>query len=237
MLSHWAARYELDRSTPSLGLAAHDLALRVLTPATLLWGAIVGLGFLIIGPLDGLPEEDTWSAEMEDERTPTWNAITSVWSHAGNTEIVIGVTLMAIALAWWRTRAWWYAVVPGIAVSVQATVFVLATWVTGRERPDVEQLDPAPPTSSYPSGHAGASTALCLTLLLMGHRIRTPWLRTLVTVVCGIVPLLVTFARFYRGMHHLSDCVVGVANGIACAALAWGYLRRADRVPTTTVTS
>jgi undecaprenyl-diphosphatase len=27
-------------------------------------------------------------------------------------------------------------------------------------------------------------------------------------------------------MHHLTDILVGAANGLACAALAWGYLRR-----------
>ena len=149
-----------------------------------------------------------------------------VWSRIGNTEVVIGVTIVMVALIWWRTRQWWVAVVPAIAIAVQATVFVLATAVTGRARPDVEHLDPAPPTSSYPSGHVGASTALYFTLAAIAQRIPNPVLRRVATVVCLVIPFLVAYARLYRGMHHLSDVVVGFLNGLTCAALAWAYLRR-----------
>jgi membrane-associated phospholipid phosphatase len=38
--------------------------------------------------------------------------------------------------------------------------------------------------------------------------------------VCSVIPVLVAYARLYRGMHHLSDVVVGAINGLACAALA-----------------
>ena len=131
-----------------------------------------------------------------------------------------------MALVWWRTKQWWYAVIPAIAIAAQASVFVAATTLTDRKRPTVEHLDPAPPTSSYPSGHMGASTALYLTFALMAQRIETVWLRRLVTVVCAIVPLLVGYARLYRGMHHLVDILVGLVNGVVCALLAWNYLRR-----------
>ena len=90
----------------------------------------------------GMREQLTWSAEP----------ITAVWSHIGNTEIVIGVCVLAVAALWWRTKQWWYAVIPAIAISLQASVFVAATAVTRRQRPLVDHLDPAPPTSSYPSG-------------------------------------------------------------------------------------
>jgi undecaprenyl-diphosphatase len=149
-----------------------------------------------------------------------------VWSHVGNTEIVIGVCVVAVALLWWRTHEWWVAVVPAIAIALQATIFVIATAIIGRPRPEVPKLDPAPPTSSYPSGHVGASTALYLSLaLIAAHRIERPWLRRLVVVVCAVIPFLVAYARLYRGMHHLSDVLIGALNGIACALLAWTCLR------------
>ena len=66
----------------------------------------------------------------------------------------------------WRTKQWWVAVIPALAISLQATVFVIAANLVNRPRPDVERLDPAPPTSSYPSGHTGASFALYLTFAL-----------------------------------------------------------------------
>ncbi|MER7072344.1 phosphatase PAP2 family protein [Terrabacter sp. NPDC000476] len=219
-------RYEVDPSRPSVGSALRDAALRVLAPAVVLFGLIVGLGFLILGPLGNLPWEEDLSRSVAAGRTATMNSVTAVWSHIGNTEIVIGVCVVVVALVWWRTKQWWYAVVPAIAIAAQASVFVAATTLTDRKRPAVEHLDPAPPTSSYPSGHMGASTALYLTFALMAQRIERAWLRRLVTVVCAVVPLLVGYARLYRGMHHLVDILVGMVNGVVCALLAWNYLRR-----------
>ena len=81
-----------------------------------------------------------------------------------------------------------------------------------------------------PSMHGiiGASTALYLSFALLAQRIRPPALRRTVTTLCLLIPLLVAWARLYRGMHHLSDILVGAANGVACALLAWAYLRRKD---------
>ena len=226
-------RYELDSSRPSVGSALRDFAVRALAPALVLFAAIVGIGFLIMGPLGGLPAENDLSKSVAAGRTELMNSVTMVWSHIGNTEIVIGVCVIAVALIWCRTKQWWYAVVPAIAIAIQASVFVAATAIADRPRPTVQHLDPAPPTSSYPSGHMGASTALYLTFALMAQRIETVWLRRLVTVVCAVIPLLVGYARLYRGMHHLVDILVGMVNGIVCALLAWNYLRRrtsGDRV-------
>ena len=147
-------------------------------------------------------------------------------SMIGNTEYVIAVGVIVCAIVWWRTKEWWFAVVPLIAISLQATVFVIATAVVGRERPPVERLDPTPPTSSYPSGHVGASTALYVSFALMATRISNVVVRRVVIVLCILAPLLVSYARLYRGAHHVSDIVVGILNGLLCALLAWNYLRR-----------
>jgi undecaprenyl-diphosphatase len=219
-------RYEIDRSRPPVRSALRDIALRVLAPAIVLFGVIVGVGFLILGPLGDLKSENSISKALADGRTATWNSITAVWSHIGNTEIIIGVCVIMVALIWWRTKEWWYAIVPAIAIATQASVFVAATTIAGRDRPTVPHLDPAPPTSSYPSGHMGAATALYLTFAMMAQRIEQTWLRRLVTSICIIVPLLVGYGRLYRGMHHLSDILIGAVNGLVCMLLAWNYLRR-----------
>ena len=220
-------RYDEDTSKPKVTDALRDLALRVIAPAVILWVAIVAFGLLLKGPLKMFgPKEEIANIRLAAGRTPTWDTITMLWSHIGNTEYVIGVCVIAVALLWWRTKQWWYAVIPGIAISVQATVFVLATLVADRSRPAVEHLDPAPPTSSFPSGHMGAATALYVTFALMAQRIDNKALRWVVTVLCVAAPLLVGYARLYRGMHHISDVTVGMINGIVSALLAWGYLRR-----------
>jgi undecaprenyl-diphosphatase len=219
-------RYADDQSKPSVGSALRDLAVRAVAPAIVLWVAIVGGGLFIKGPLNGLNSEDTISKDVQETRTSLWDDVTMVWSHIGNTEIVIGVCVVAVSLIWWRTREWWRALVPAIAIALQATVFVIATAVVGRPRPHVPHLDPAPPTSSYPSGHVGAATALYVSFALLAQSIERPALRRLVTAVFLLIPLLVAYARLYRGMHHLSDILIGALNGLACALLAWAYLRR-----------
>ena len=220
-------RWDDDHSRPKVTSALRDVAVRAVLPAVAIFAVIVGFGFLLQGPLKSLAtSENGVSTSLEDGRTETWNTITKFMSMIGNTEYVIAVGVIVTAIVWWRTKEWWFAVVPLIAISLQATVFVIATAVVGRERPPVERLDPSPPTSSYPSGHVGASTALYVSFALMATRISNVVVRRVLIVLCIIAPLLVSYARLYRGAHHVSDVVVGMLNGALCALLAWNYLRR-----------
>lgn len=204
------------------------MLVRAVLPAVLLLGAVVGFGLLLMGPLYGFSDrENAVNRWLQDGRTETGEAVTKLMSTVGNTEYVIAVAVVVSAVVWWRTKEWWFAVVPLIAISVQATVFVLAAQVVGRDRPNVERLDPTPPTSSYPSGHVGASTALYVSFALMSTRIRNVVVRRLVIAGCVLAPLLVSFARLYRGAHHPTDVAWGIVNGVVCALLAWNYLRRA----------
>lgn len=224
-------RWTDDLSAPSGHDVRRDLGLRVAVPAVVWWVVVVGLGFLLAGPLAALKERETAVSEwFVEQRTATFSTLTAVWGTMGTTETVIGICLVASGVVWWRTGQWWYAVVPAIAVAVQAAVFMLAALVVAGERPEVEQLDAAPPTSSFPSGHSGASTALYVSLALMAQRIEHTWLRVSVTVVLLILPLLVVYSRLYRGMHYPSDVVVGVLNGLVCVVIGWYWLRRTPHV-------
>ena len=144
-------RYARDTSAPTPAQAAGDLARRALGPAVGLWAVVVGTGGLLVGPLGDPPGEDAVVRELAESRTPVLDTATSLWSNVGATEFIVAACLVAIGLLWWRTGQWWLAVVPGIAVAVQAAVFVTAAAVVDRVRPEAEQLDTAPPTSSFPS--------------------------------------------------------------------------------------
>ncbi len=61
---------------------------------------------------------------------------------------------------------------------------------------------------------------------MAASRIDNAVVRRLVIALCVIAPLSVSYARLYRGAHHLSDILVGILNGVVCALLAWNYLRR-----------
>ena len=62
----------------------------------------------------------------------------------------------------------------------------------------------------------------------MALRITNPVLRRVVVSVCLAIPFLVASARLYRGMHHVSDVVVAIANGSVAVLLAWCWLRRSE---------
>jgi membrane-associated phospholipid phosphatase len=221
-------RWHDDQSRPSAKEAARDLAVRVLVPLVVWWLVVLAIGWALTdGPLKHLgASEEQINKSMASSRTSVLNGVTLFFSWTGATVSIIGVCLVVVALVWWRTKQWWYAVVPLIAISAQALVFFLTTLLIDRERPHVEKLDDSPPTSSFPSGHTGAATGLYFTLALMALRIRQPALRAVVVTVCLLVPFLVGTARLYRGMHHLSDVAVAMVNGLLACLLAWGWLRR-----------
>ena len=232
-MSTFVHRYELDTSRPSAREFWRDVGLRAFAPAVLVFGVIVGLGFLITGPLDNLPDEKAVNDWFVEHRTPVLSDVTAVIGQVGNTPIVIAIAFAVMITLLVRTRQWWFALIPGLAIGLQAAIFLSSSLVVARERPEVDHLDDAPPTSSYPSGHTGASTALYVTLALVAQRISNRPLRVVVTVLLLAAPLAMGSARLYRGMHSLSDVLVGLANGIVCALLAWNYLRRDVRATPT----
>ncbi|MGY4644681.1 phosphatase PAP2 family protein [Cellulomonas sp. URHB0016] len=219
-------RYELDTSPTTFRDAVRDLARRTLLPAVAWWVVVVAIGFLIVGPLDDLPAELAVNKWFEERRTAGLNSFTLFLSNIGQTQFIIGACVLVVALFWWRTKQWWVAVIPAIAIGVQSILFLTSSLLVGRGRPEVELLDDSPPTTAFPSGHTSASTAFYVSLALLCQRIQRPWLRRSLTFLCLVVPFAVGTARLYRGMHHLTDVLVGMANGFVCALLAWRYLRR-----------
>jgi membrane-associated phospholipid phosphatase len=226
-----ADRYQADPRRPELLAALGDMLTRAWLPG-FTWLVLMTLGgFLLMGPLRSFADaEDAVNRAVQEGRSPFQDDIWHYVSLIGNTEVVIAATVLAAVLVWWRTRQWWVAVIAPLALSMQALFMVIANAVVARPRPDVARLDdPAPPTSSYPSGHVGAPTTLYITLLVLAQRITHPTLRWAATIGCAAIPMLVMYARVYRGMHHVTDVVVGLINGIVCVYLAWHFLRREPR--------
>lgn len=136
---------------------------------------------------------------------------------------MIAVCIVVSSLLLWRTQDLRLALVAPIAIAMQGLIFLITAQVVDRDRPQVERLDPSPPTASYPSGHTGASTGLYVALALLALRIERTWLRRTTVILCLAMPLLVAFARLYRGMHHVTDVGAGVLNGAICALLAYAW--------------
>lgn len=192
-------------------------------------GVLVGAGTLLGGPLAKVIDQDNaWSVEFEEERTATLDEVTHWWSTSADTAVIIGTALVVGLVMFAVWRRWVEPLLVWAAVALQSSVFLTTTLLVSRERPSVEKLDPAPPTSSFPSGHTGASTALYLSIgLVLASHVRSKVGRVAVVVLLLLVPLGVAVSRLYRGMHFPTDVVFGALNGTVAvlivrqAVLGW----------------
>ncbi|MFF2788955.1 diacylglycerol kinase family protein [Streptomyces sp. NPDC058049] len=199
---------------------------------------LVALGLFVTAVPAGhrlLATEDRVTDAFAARRTP-WAGSVSQWlSVVASTEGIVGVTLICVIslLVLPRTPRWADAGFLGASVAVQSAVFLVVTMCVDRPRPDVTRLDGAPPTSSFPSGHVGASVALYGGLAtLVWTRVRGPW-RYVAAAVLVLVPPVVGLSRMYRGMHHPSDVAGGLVNGVA-SLLVMGSVFLSGRTRDTT---
>jgi membrane-associated phospholipid phosphatase len=203
---------------------------RIAAPGLALFTVIAVVGLLLTPPGIAIrTSEASISTGLAAARNETWNTITLAWSLLGSQGGIISVGLIVAALILARTRNRLLAAVPVVASLLHQAIFLIAANIVDRPRPSVAQLDTAPPTASYPSGHVGSSTTLYLTFALLALQIRTAWLRRLTVIVCLAIPLLVAFGRLYRGMHHPTDVAAGFVNGITCALLTYWWYRSSTR--------
>lgn len=192
----------------------------------LMWSA---LGWLLTeaGQVSsGLRELDrTVAGDAEQARTAGATSLSSLLSAFGDTltVIVVGVVVGAVLLV---VRHWTSLLLLATSLVVEVTVFVSVTFLIERDRPDVRQLDVSPPTSSFPSGHTAAATALALSLaVIIGWHVRARWVRIAAWTALPLVGVMVAVARVYRGMHYPSDVVAGLLLGAAALVVSWLAVR------------
>ncbi|HEX6932864.1 MAG TPA: phosphatase PAP2 family protein [Streptosporangiaceae bacterium] len=193
------------------------VALWLLGTAIVIWGAMCLIGLLLTHVIDrgSVHAADLgvnqWFAA---ERTSLWNDATAFGTGMAETMTVIIVTAVAALVLRWRTRRWREAVMLVTSIVGELVIFLATTAIVPQRRPSVHKLDPAPPTSSYPSGHTAAAVCLygCLAILVL-------WLyagRPGAPIVAGLlfcVPVFVALSRVYRGMHYPSDVLAGALLG------------------------
>jgi undecaprenyl-diphosphatase len=194
----------------------------LLTAAALLWGVLVTLGHLIaaVTPATGRGGEGAVDAWFATHRTPLLNDLSAVGSGLADTMTCITVAgVAATVFALWLGR-WREPIVLILAITGELLLFVLVTAAVHRMRPGVVHLDPAPPTSSFPSGHTGAAVALygCITVIVLREVTQRLVTVALAAVLCAI-PIAVALSRLYRGMHFPTDVLAGAAAGGAWLTL------------------
>jgi undecaprenyl-diphosphatase len=165
---------------------------------------------------------DRW---LQTFRTPSLDDVSYLWSKAGDTHMILLVSLVfcPLVLALWRR--WRPVLFVVLAMFGELSLFLITAAAVGRPRPPVEQLDGHMPTSSFPSGHIAATMCLYISIaVLVVPRIRA-WWRWIFVALAVIMPTGVALSRMYRGMHHPTD-VLGAGVLTACwITVLWFVLR------------
>ncbi|NUW35966.1 phosphatase PAP2 family protein [Nonomuraea sp. SMC257] len=193
-------------------------ALTILLPLVLMAGVTYGVGELILAWPTG---EAGVSRALAADRTSLWNTLTDFGSSLSDTPYIVALTAIAAIAFRLAYGRWRESVFLIVAVWSQSLVFLAVTEVVGRHRPPVEHLDPAPPTSSFPSGHVSAAVAFyCGFALVLTTHLRNRALQVVVWTLGIAAPLAVAFSRLYRGMHFLTDITWGLLLGVVCVVVA-----------------
>ncbi|MEY9894696.1 membrane-associated phospholipid phosphatase [Catenulispora sp. MAP5-51] len=193
--------------------------LRLVLGAVVVFAVLAAAGWLVTGPAAHvwpLSVEDWVNRTLAQHRNPTLNDISGFFSTVANTPSAIALSVVAFVAIRVLTHRWVESVFVATALIVELSIFLVTTMVVDRARPAVVHLDTAPPTSSFPSGHTAAATALYAAVALVAWRHGTAWPVWLLLAM----PCAVGLSRLYRGMHHPSDVVAGMVLGTLCVLLA-----------------
>jgi membrane-associated phospholipid phosphatase len=128
----------------------------VLAALTLAMGALVTQFVVGHGLGDADHDVARWFA---DHRTPSWNDVSAVGSDLAGTVTVLAILVVAIVLLGVR-RKWAQIGLFTVSLSVEGTVYLVATYFVTRNRPAVPRLEALIVADSFPSGHTAASVAL-----------------------------------------------------------------------------
>ena len=204
----------------------------LLVPAVCLVALMVGLGYLVTEMLPSTAI-GKWDAEVPSRlvqyRQQEGVSESKIITTLSATPTIIALTALAAAVIRWKLGRWRESLLVIYAVVGETSIFMATTLFIDRPRPSVPQLDKAPPTSSFPSGHTAAAVCFygSIAAIILWHS-RHRWIKVLAVVVCAAVPLLIASSRVYRGMHYPTDVLVGVLLGAIWLTVVIFYVRTHD---------
>ncbi len=192
--------------------------LRTAAGVTALIAVNLVAGRLITGPFHDLPVEHQLNHDLRRAGGLRTAALAAGLSRSSDTSraITAGAGLTALLLACGRRRE---AAVPGVAMALAAATHLTTSLAVGRPRPALQRLGTHQPTSSFPSGHVGAMTALAAAITHAAVPLPAPLRVAVRTALAGYLAGL-GWSRLYNAQHYASDVLVGYVNGAACARLA-----------------
>ncbi|URN11023.1 phosphatase PAP2 family protein [Streptomyces radiopugnans] len=217
------------RHSPALPRPAHALV-ELLVAWVLIAAFSYGLGYLLVeaGSDPGPPGWDRavalWAADL---RTPWLDTVVGRVEVLGGTPGIITGALVIAPLGVAVTRDWRPAVLVGLGLAGELTLYLALSIAVARERPEVAQLNTGlRPMASFPSGHVAATVTLALCAAITVFRVtRGRWWRLAAAALVVLAPAAVAFQRLYAGVHHLSDVLASVLLAALWMAACWWVTR------------
>jgi undecaprenyl-diphosphatase len=188
---------------------------------------VAAIGLLVVHELGGIRTFDDRVARwLARHRTNTWDDLTLGGSFIADADVKIPATVILCGVFMWCWRRWTEPALLAGALALEVSIFILSSFVVDRPRPPIAHLDPIPPTGAFPSGHSAAAVAFygAIAIIVCWHT-RNRIARTIAIGAAFVVPLIVATSRMYRGMHHLSDVVVGLVIGLVSLGVTWLVVR------------
>jgi len=156
--------------------------------------------------------------------SPQLDAAMAGLTHLGGVWAVALITV-GLAMVLWQKQLLRMAALLAVTVGGAATINILLKALFQRDRPELWERIVTENSYSFPSGHAMASSALALGLMVIFWPTRWRWL----AVVIGcIYMVIVGFTRLYLGVHYPTDVVAGwlvSAAWVTVAAVTLQYPR------------
>jgi undecaprenyl-diphosphatase len=216
-----------DRSEPRHAVLtmAGVGALGVLALSTLL----VVAGLLVTGVLETADREGTVNRYLANHRTSVGDDVSFVASGLAHGFVIVPLAVAAATWLVWRRR-WALLGLLAVGLLVEVTTYLIVAAVVGRDRPPVHRLE-ALPTDSFPSGHVAASVVLyTLLAVILAASSASVTVQRLAIGAAVTIPVLVSLARIYRGVHYVSDVIAGLLLGLGALVVAFVAARRAQAI-------
>jgi membrane-associated phospholipid phosphatase len=144
-------------------------------------------------------------------------AFTTAVYHVISPAPAIGITVVVVAVIWWRTHDLRPALAFGGTIAITWVPSAIVKEIVHRARPDVAVLPhpfPVQPDPGYPSGHTVYITAFVIALIWLLRETR--WHRLALTL--GVVAIVIVFfAVSIDAVHYPTDAAASILWALAVA--------------------